>query len=88
MNLLTKEQALELKPGNRVRVLWFQPRKPKGPEVPSLEWGGRQQWFESAWENQEVAGEPYLPTCEEDGVLVKLTGRFGSWNALHMEKIV
>lgn len=87
MNLLTKESALQLQVGDAVRVVWFQPRRPKGCEDEPTQWLGRPQWAESFWEKEVVAVAPRLATHEEDGVLVGLRGRFPLFNALHMEKV-
>ena len=74
-----------LKKGDKVRVYHFTPRKPKVNPGESVQWEGREQWFESAWLNETVDSLPCLPTHPEDGVHVKLKGRMLFWNARKME---
>lgn len=87
MNLLNKESALQLQVGDAVRVVWLQPRCPKGSTEQPVQWLGRPQWVESIWDKEVLAIAPRLATHEEDGVLVGLLGRFPLFNALHMEKL-
>ncbi len=83
MNLLTQEQGARLKVGDKVNVIWFTPRKPKGEEVASRQWEGRTEWMESVWRGEEVAKDAWLST--HDGYAVTLKGRSQIWLASHME---
>lgn len=88
MKLLTEEQALALKPGDKVNVYWFTPRKPKENPGESLQWDGREVWVDSVWRN-EVVGD-YVPRkhCSEDcGVVVTLERHTLLWNARKMELV-
>ena len=87
MKLLTEEQALALKPGDRVNVYFFTPRRPSANPGEPLQWDGREVWFESVWFGEEVASQPHKHCSEDCGVVVKLTGRTPIWNARKMELV-
>ena len=88
MKLLTQEEALNLRPGDKVNVFFFTPRRPKENPGESLQWDGREVWVECIWCNEEVDDYPPRKHCSEDcGVSVKLKNRMPLWNARKMELV-
>ncbi len=85
MKLLTQEEGARLRPGDKVNVVWFSPRKPKGEEPFSREWDGRQEWVETVWRNEVVDTLPWEST--QDGLVVKLGGRMGVYCVNRMETV-
>lgn len=74
MKLLTKEEALALKPGDKVKVYWFKARQ-------SYE----EKFIDGCWHTEVIDSVPRLATHSDDGVSVKLERGELLFNALKME---
>lgn len=72
MNLLTQEEGANLKIGNKVKLFWFSPRKPKGEEVPNRFFDGRIEYLDEIWEDKIIDSLPR--ESASDGLIVKLKG--------------